>query len=314
MFYLTLILGPIVGAVIGGFTNRVAIRMLFRPYTAKYIGKVHIPLTPGIIPKEKENIAKAIGSIISDNLLSSQVLSATLLSDEMVEKLSASIDTLQARLLSNQECLRDSLLRYMSPDELDRLSSQLQGDITQAVYAKLADKALGEKVAALAIDQVMQHLSEGFLGSIKAGIFDLLRNSIQSRLADIINEMMHNNAEQMVADLLRTETDRLLAMPVRDLCQGKEELFDQLRTVLLKAYRMLVENSLPRMLGTLDIQRIVEERINDMDMAETEQIITTIMDKELKALIWFGALLGFLLGFVTNILFGAMMGFQLGVF
>ena len=313
MFYLTLILGPIVGAVIGGFTNRVAIRMLFRPYTAKYIGKVRIPLTPGIIPKEKENIAKAIGSIISDNLLNSQVLSATLLSDEMCAKLSASVDTLQTRVLANHECLRDNLLRYMSPDELDRLSSQLQGDVTQAVYAKLADKALGEKVAALAIDQVMQHLSEGFLGSIKAGIFDLLRNSIQSRLADIINEMMHNNAEQMVADLLRTETDRLLAMPLCDLCQGKEELFDQLRTILLKAYRMLVENSLPRMLGTINIQRIVEERINDMDMAETEQIITTIMDKELKALIWFGALLGFLLGFVTNILFGLMMGLHLDV-
>ena len=313
MFYITLILGPIVGAVIGGFTNRVAIRMLFRPYTAKYIGKIRIPLTPGIIPKEKENIAKAIGTIISDNLLNSQVLSATLLSDEMCAKLSASVDTLQARVLANQERLRDSLLRYISPDELDRLSSQLQGDITQAVYAKLADKALGEKVAALAIDQVMQHLSEGFLGSIKAGIFDLLRNSIQSRLADIINEMMHNNAEQMVADLLRTETDRLLAMPLCDLCQGKEELFDQLRTILLKAYRMLVENSLPRMLGTINIQRIVEERINEMDMAETEQIITTIMDKELKALIWFGALLGFLLGFVTNILFGLMMGFHLGV-
>ena len=313
MFYLTLILGPIVGAVIGGFTNRVAIRMLFRPYTAKYIGKVRIPLTPGIIPKEKENIAKAIGSIISDNLLNSPVLSATLLSDEMCAKLSASVDTLQTRVLANHECLRDNLLRYMSPDELDRLSSQLQGDVTQAVYAKLADKALGEKVAALAIDQVMQHLSEGFLGSIKAGIFDLLRNSIQSRLADIINEMMHNNAEQMVADLLRTETDRLLAMPLSDLCQGKEELFDQLRTILLKAYRMLVENSLPRMLGTINIQRIVEERINDMDMAETEQIITTIMDKELKALIWFGALLGFLLGFVTNILFGLMMGLHLDV-
>ena len=313
MFYLTLILGPIVGAVIGGFTNRVAIRMLFRPYTAKYIGKVHIPLTPGIIPKEKENIAKAIGSIISDNLLNSQVLSATLLSDEMCAKLSASVDTLQTHVLANQECLRDNLLCYISPDELESLSSQLQGDITQAVYAKLADEALGEKVAALAIDQVMQHLSEGFLGSIKAGIFDLLRNSIQSRLADIINEMMHNNAEQMVADLLRTETDRLLAMPLCDLCQGKEELFDQLRTILLKAYRMLVENSLPRMLGTINIQRIVEERINDMDMAETEQIITTIMDKELKALIWFGALLGFLLGFVTNILFGLMMGLHLDV-
>ena len=157
-------------------------------------------------------------------------------------------------------------------------------------------------MASLAIDQVMQHLSEGFLGSIKAGIFDLLRNSIQSRLADIINEMLHNNAQQMVADLLSTEVDRLLDTPICDLFRGREELFAQLSDILLKAYRILVENSLPRMLGTLNIQRIVEDRINDMDMAETEQLVTTIMSKELKALVWFGVLLGFIMGFVTNII------------
>ena len=56
------------------------------------------------------------------------------------------------------------------------------------------------------------------------------------------------------------------------------------------------------MLGTLNIQRIVEDRINDMDMAETEQLVTTIMSKELKALVWFGVLLGFIMGFVTNII------------
>lgn len=302
MPFLSFMIGPAVGAVIGGITNKVAIRMLFRPYTAKYIGRVHIPLTPGIIPKEKANIAKAIGSTISDNLLNSQVLSATLLSDDMCAKLASAVDTLQARMLANQERLRDYLLHYLTPDELHRLVTQIQTDTTHAIYVKLDDKALGDKVSFLAIDQVMQHLSEGFLGSIKAGIFDLLRNSIQSRLADIINEMLHNNAQQMVADLLSTEVDRLLDTPICDLFRGRDELFAQLSDILLKAYRILVENSLPRMLGTLNIQRIVEDRINDMDMAETEQLVTTIMSKELKALVWFGVLLGFIMGFVTNII------------
>ena len=132
MSFITFMIGPLVGAAIGGFTNRVAIRMLFRPYTAKYIGKLHIPLTPGIIPKEKANIAKAIGSTISDNLLNSQVLSATLLSDDICAKLSTAVDTLQTRLLSSQASLRHHLLRYLTPDELDSLSTQLQSDATHA--------------------------------------------------------------------------------------------------------------------------------------------------------------------------------------
>lgn len=41
-----------IGALIGGVTNLLAIRMLFRPYDAKYFGKWRIPFTPCLIPKQ----------------------------------------------------------------------------------------------------------------------------------------------------------------------------------------------------------------------------------------------------------------------
>ena len=124
----------------------------------------------------------------------------------------------------------------------------------------------------------------------------------RGKLADLINDMLHDNARQMVYDLLGTETQRLLHTPVCNLCRGKEELFSQLKAVALKAYTSLVSNNLPRMLATLNIQRIIEDRINQMDMAETEALIVSILNKELRALVWFGVLLGFLLGFITNLI------------
>ena len=302
MSLVTFLIGPVVGGVIGGFTNRVAIRMLFRPYEAKHIGPIHIPFTPGIIPKEKPRLATAIGQTVSQHLLSSEILTSTLLSDEMCQKLSAAVNTLQARLMAEEATLETYLLQYLDPEELEHVAAQLQDDIAAAAYAKLADKALGQKVAAMAVDQVVERLSEGFLGGLKAGVVGLLRESIEHKLADIINEMMHNNAHQMVSDLLSTESQRLLHTPVCDLCRGREELFAQLKTIALKAYDTLVRNSLPKMLDTLNIQQIIENRINEMDMAETEDLIVSILDKELKALVWFGVLLGFLLGFVTNII------------
>ena len=42
------------------------------------------------------------------------------------------------------------------------------------------------------------------------------------------------------------------------------------------------------------------KRLQDMD--ETERLIFHVMDKELKAIVWFGALFGFLMGFI-NLLF-----------
>jgi uncharacterized membrane protein YheB (UPF0754 family) len=72
--------------------------------------------------------------------------------------------------------------------------------------------------------------------------------------------------------------------------------------MVVNIYKQVVQDNLPRMLQTLDLQRIVQDRINDMDMQQTEQLILTIMKKELRALVWFGVLLGFLMGFITNIL------------
>ena len=68
------IVGPAVGAVIGYITNDIAIRMLFRPHQAKYIFGIHVPFTPGIIPKERGRIAESIGTAISVNLMNKEVL------------------------------------------------------------------------------------------------------------------------------------------------------------------------------------------------------------------------------------------------
>lgn len=66
--------------------------MLFRPHTAKYVFGIHIPFTPGIIPKEKGRIAEAIGGVISENLMNKEVLEKYLLSEDMVGKVRSAVD------------------------------------------------------------------------------------------------------------------------------------------------------------------------------------------------------------------------------
>ena len=55
MDQLTFLLTPLLGSLIGYITNSLAVKMLFRPYRSLYIGKFHIPFTPGMIPKGREN-------------------------------------------------------------------------------------------------------------------------------------------------------------------------------------------------------------------------------------------------------------------
>ena len=76
------IIPVIVGGVIGYITNWIAIKMLFRPHYEKRIFNIPIPFTPGLIPKEKNRIAKSIGEAVGEYLLSPEVVVDALFKNE----------------------------------------------------------------------------------------------------------------------------------------------------------------------------------------------------------------------------------------
>ena len=79
----SIIIRPLIGAGIGYITNWIAVKMMFRPLNPVKVGKFTLPFTPGIIPKNKERLAEAIGDSISNNLLTEETLKNTLLSDSI---------------------------------------------------------------------------------------------------------------------------------------------------------------------------------------------------------------------------------------
>jgi uncharacterized membrane protein YheB (UPF0754 family) len=83
-----IIIPPIAGAIIGYFTNDIAIQMLFRPYKAIYLGKAQLPFTPGLIPRNQARLAKRVSDTIMGSLLTPeelQKLAKKLLETERVE-------------------------------------------------------------------------------------------------------------------------------------------------------------------------------------------------------------------------------------
>lgn len=73
---------PAIGAVIGAVTNELAIKMLFRPYKPIYIGKFKLPLTPGVIPSQRERIAQNIAETFEKHLLSGDEIHEAVVSDK----------------------------------------------------------------------------------------------------------------------------------------------------------------------------------------------------------------------------------------
>jgi uncharacterized membrane protein YheB (UPF0754 family) len=67
MFYLTIILIPLAGAFIGWVTNRLAVKLLFRPNKPYRMFKWTIQ---GVLPKRRYELAASIGAIIEQEIVS----------------------------------------------------------------------------------------------------------------------------------------------------------------------------------------------------------------------------------------------------
>lgn len=72
MNFWMIIVNIVVGSVIGGVTNELAIRMLFRPLKPWYIGGWRIPFTPGLIPRRRDDIAIQMGRLVEEHLLTTE--------------------------------------------------------------------------------------------------------------------------------------------------------------------------------------------------------------------------------------------------
>jgi len=315
-FSASYIIAPLVGSVIGYITNDLAIRMLFRPYTAKYVFGVHVPFTPGIIPKEKGRIAKAIGQVISENLMNQEVLGQYLLSDAMIGKLRSGVDGFIETQKGNEETLRQFIGHYLSEEEINGMATNINANLSGQIKSKLTDSAVGDKVAHLAMEHVLNNLSGkeseelldqiiGFPRAIGRGILStiltMLQGPAERMLSRNINEMLKNNGEEIVSNLIGTELNTFLDTPVKKLLSGKDEQLAKVTNKVEELYRTVISEHLPRILETLDISKIVTDRINEMDVAETEKLILQVMKKELRAIVWLGAGLGFLMGWVNVI-------------
>ena len=77
-----LVLLIIIGGFIGYITNKVAIKMLFRPVNPIRIGFFTLQ---GVFPKRKDQMAISLADTIEQELLSKEVLMDKLLNPEKIE-------------------------------------------------------------------------------------------------------------------------------------------------------------------------------------------------------------------------------------
>jgi uncharacterized membrane protein YheB (UPF0754 family) len=143
---------PVAGSIIGYFTNDIAIKMLFRPYKAIYIGKRKLPFTPGLIPSNQERLAQKVSDTIMGSLLTPgelQKLAQRLLAIERIESaiswlLKLALEQLKSDREQKTAKILGSILRDLFSQSLPRLLKVLarKEDFLEAQINQIFDQIL----------------------------------------------------------------------------------------------------------------------------------------------------------------------------
>ncbi|WP_373528300.1 DUF445 domain-containing protein [Nostoc sp.] len=180
---------PVLGGIIGYFTNDIAIKMLFRPYRAIYIAGRRVPFTPGLIPRNQERLALNISDTIMGSLLTPQELQNLAKRLLQTERVQAAIIWLlrlaieQIKTDKNQKSAKivAGILRDLLGESLPRLlkvlarrEDFLEAQINQIFDQILLEFQLSEEQATRLADWLLQVVLPP----------DLLRQTIVDFLTD----------------------------------------------------------------------------------------------------------------------------------
>lgn len=271
--------GPLVGAVIGYFTNYLAVKMLFRPYREIRIGKFVLPFTPGVLPKRKKKFGEAIGTVIQEQLITRSDIEDFLLSEQMVNHISEEVFHWIPIQKENEE--QGEIL-------CEKISSVLAMGLKKAEVGTLVEGEI-QKV-------ILQKISGSFFERFITPEFIA---EATGEIGKILNEYIEQNGEQLVKEKVDEEVKKADGKTLSVLLEEFSINPVVAQVALEDFYKKTVREQLDAIIEKLDLSQIVQEKIDAMDMPAIEKLVLSVMKSELNAVVSLGAVIGFLIGIIN---------------
>ncbi len=226
------LLPPLLGALIGYVTNYVAIRMLFRPLRAWKLFGLRMPMTPGIIPAKRGELAVRMGEMVGSHLLTSEDVSRALEQDSFRRELKMTV--------------ADKLGKFLDRDfgSLESLVPQQY----QPRFAELVD-LVGDKLAGIIVNYVQ---SQEFADRLRTFMQEKSDAALALDLEKCINPRQYDN--------IRTHADTLLSdyLTSDDLSRAVGHFVDEKTARWLRSERPL-RSLLPEDLVAILFEQLEKE-------------------------------------------------------
>lgn len=262
------IIPAVTGAIIGYFTNWLAIKMLFRPYNEIKIFGARAPFTPGLIPKERGRIAKSIGDAIGTYLLDPKTFSEALYGERVKIYIKEWVKKRVIEFKNKKESIGD-FLSIIFGDKRDKFIGLFKKNIVEKIigYIKSRD---GRKTISNAAKGLIK---EGFdnLADNK-NIYDILIKSIDS-IADSQNT--HGVVSKLIGEKVKElENDK---RSIKELLS--EDIYDALKDEIHKNDSR-VSKAISDTIKSPGIRRSIEIYIEDFVEKSIGKLLTMFMKPE----------------------------------
>lgn len=307
--YLAFITPPVVGAFIGYLTNRVAIRMLFRPLKQWKIGPVRVPMTPGVIPSKRHELAINIGEMVGEHLLTSDEINRSLqksgFQDHLYQLIEAKVGSFMKKDLGPLQSLvprdyrsyfdiakktvtyqiKETVTDYLSTEQCSEAIEQSASDWMDELFSRelndIVSPALREKLydsIDIQIQRILQKEStETWVEDyIYRKIIDSANN--ETRLCDILPKSMIESILQIIDD----QTPELLAQGVKIL--EEPGIQQKIVDAIMKGIEEFIETLGPMaaMVQNFLEMSMVEEKIKEYFNEKQDDIAQLITSEDVR--------------------------------
>lgn len=143
-------------------------------------------------------------------------------------------------------------------------------------------------------------------GEIAQNIGEIVQNELIS-LDEIVDEVLKEEDKDRIVKYIKLKINNVISdkMPVfipstfKELIQGY--LDDIVEQEISATVTDLSEELVNKATDRINIQKMIEDKINELDLEKLEDIILSIAKKELKHIEVLGLVLGFLIGIIQGL-------------
>ncbi len=282
---LNILAPPVIGGVIGYVTNDIAIKMLFRPYRAKYLGSTRLPFTPGIVPRRLPELAELLGREVEARFFNADDLEILFRSDDF----GAAVGDNLAELFYARRTTLCFALEELRSGELSEAADGVRHELCRHAAEALAayDYAPMIRAAAESLAEKRGSTGKGVVIGLAPALSDAIRQYVRQEGEALVAPVL----EEMLVDF----ADRPVSQIAREFFPERERLAALCRTLWL---RFMAQYARP-VVERIDVGGMITAKLRTMEPEAVEALILSVVRRELRYVVWLGGLLGALIGTVN---------------